>query len=935
MLPPLTLNLTQKLAFLSQCPAFRDCSRESLLPLADAMETESLLHETVLDPYVHSPSQRPFRVVYGGSLAIDLAEDRLLAQVGHLAGLSGVVSYAAPQLDEQQATGLVYTMEPTVALVLPPSRFGAAFGLPVAAPALRAVLAESLRQSSLSAAVDSLRRFAPFSSATRPQLKHMLTYARTRRLARGEVHPWLHKGATPQGLVLLQEGTFASDHDDRADPRRVWPSGEVPGLSRLIDQLPLDSDLYALTDARCLELSVEDLLSAARRVPHLLRALLTESKRLPLFTNPAEPFYAGSLVAVFPCVRSGLPVRNIALASATVCADRYGDRVLYLSLLPAGSPEPPPTGKKGRVVRAWLPLDQLNQSQVTEWVREQYDTVVLDTTPLGREAAFDATVQDTLLALAAPLRSALLFDQLSEWLCYFVECPPKLRASVLPSVLLHGERLDPLSLEAEQLQQELKAQQGASGPLEAARSVADSAYRLARGTLQSWHEAVESAGTGVPPWPLGAARVMLPDGALALLRTTDDVTTFAVLPPVQRVVTEESLARWGRAWTGRRVGVALGGAGALSYAGVAVLEGLVSSGLPIDAVSGTSFGAVVGAFWALEGRAGLERLLRLWPQVSLLMTTTSCSTAGMEVWIDLTLGLTELTQLPVPLIPVGSNAATMTEWDVRSGSVGAGVRISGSLPPFAPTMRGRLRLLDGGLTADVPSRILREEGCDLVIAVMPFCAPPPEPAMPVWIPVLSHCFQTGNPYYRFSDYFRGYQSIWRLSSFAQQRFADVSWNAPAAQGMPTAFWHGEYIVQRTRQSASLQQTLARARRAWAQLVPRAALAPEGRAYLSFEQRLDPETGVTEALTPESQELLVGLSHALTSVQGGTLTVHCQVSDASSQKENLARAMLRGGLVRAELERLGVLEHFTVHLDGASGDRTQGDLAWIEARGVTP
>ena len=55
-----------------------------------------------------------------------------------------------------------------------------------------------------------------------------------------------------------------------------------------------------------------------------------------------------------------------------------------------------------------------------------------------------------------------------------------------------------------------------------------------------------------------------------------------------------------RLLSGRGCGVVLGGGGARGLAHLGVLEALDDAGVPLDAVGGTSIGALVGMFRALD-----------------------------------------------------------------------------------------------------------------------------------------------------------------------------------------------------------------------------------------------------------------------------------------------------------------------------------------------
>ena len=58
------------------------------------------------------------------------------------------------------------------------------------------------------------------------------------------------------------------------------------------------------------------------------------------------------------------------------------------------------------------------------------------------------------------------------------------------------------------------------------------------------------------------------------------------------------MARLARLLTGRATGVVLSGGGARGFAHIGALRALHEAGVPIDAVGGTSIGAIIAALWA-------------------------------------------------------------------------------------------------------------------------------------------------------------------------------------------------------------------------------------------------------------------------------------------------------------------------------------------------
>ena len=184
----------------------------------------------------------------------------------------------------------------------------------------------------------------------------------------------------------------------------------------------------------------------------------------------------------------------------------------------------------------------------------------------------------------------------------------------------------------------------------------------------------------------------------------------------------DRLSALGRAISGRRVGVALGGGGAWGYMHLAVLTHMSRWGIPIDMVAGVSFGSVVGAYFAALGaEAGKKQLFE--NKVGLIGATALGAISGTALrrFLDDRLSIDgqprSLLEPLVPFFPACTDLVTGSVTALHTGSLGAGVRASGSLAPFfAATYRKRQVLLDGALTANVPAQVLENEGVELVVA---------------------------------------------------------------------------------------------------------------------------------------------------------------------------------------------------------------------------
>jgi len=206
-----------------------------------------------------------------------------------------------------------------------------------------------------------------------------------------------------------------------------------------------------------------------------------------------------------------------------------------------------------------------------------------------------------------------------------------------------------------------------------------------------------------------------------------------------------------------RIGLVLSGGGARGAAHVGVLKVLEEMRIPIDAVAGTSMGAVVGGLYASGMSAGeIEELLssvnwqdalRDRPQRSelafrrkqddrnfLVRYALGVNKDGFALPKGLIQGqklsqllrratvpvaeIQDFDRFPVPLRVVATNLETGAPVILGSGDVVTAMRASMAAPgAFTPVERGSELLVDGGLVQNLPIETARKMGVDVLIAV--------------------------------------------------------------------------------------------------------------------------------------------------------------------------------------------------------------------------
>ena len=220
-----------------------------------------------------------------------------------------------------------------------------------------------------------------------------------------------------------------------------------------------------------------------------------------------------------------------------------------------------------------------------------------------------------------------------------------------------------------------------------------------------------------------------------------------------------------------RVGLALSGGGAKGAAHIGVLKYLVEQGVPIDYISGTSMGSIVGGLYAIGYTADqLDSLIsnldwsqyitgrldrryrsassRMERSAYLLSVPFNLGTLDSNItearrrgngfiaslpgsfmggnnitnlFNNLSLGYQDsmdFNDFPIPFACVATDVISGEEVVMRSGRFPTAIRASMAIPGvFSPVELGGKVLIDGGMTNNFPVDVCQDMGADYVIGV--------------------------------------------------------------------------------------------------------------------------------------------------------------------------------------------------------------------------
>ncbi len=197
-----------------------------------------------------------------------------------------------------------------------------------------------------------------------------------------------------------------------------------------------------------------------------------------------------------------------------------------------------------------------------------------------------------------------------------------------------------------------------------------------------------------------------------------------------------------------RIGLSLGGGGALGYAHIGAIRAFEEAGISINVINGSSMGAIVGGAYALykdidhlsailsevtrninvksfnifRYSEEAQPFLRNWAanaicDISILRRSILSHKNDLKA-LKLMFGDRQFSDTKIPFSCAAVDLLTGNIEVIDEGNLAEGILPSISIPGIFPPVEWEGRLLvDGSVLADVPVRELREQGADFVIGI--------------------------------------------------------------------------------------------------------------------------------------------------------------------------------------------------------------------------
>lgn len=175
----------------------------------------------------------------------------------------------------------------------------------------------------------------------------------------------------------------------------------------------------------------------------------------------------------------------------------------------------------------------------------------------------------------------------------------------------------------------------------------------------------------------------------------------------------------------KNVALVLSSGGARGMAHIGVIEGLVASGFNITSISGSSIGALVGAFYASGDLDTFKKWILELDKFDLFKLfdftfSTQGFIKGEKVFNELKKIISDkkIEELPIPFVAIATDVRHHKEVMIDSGSMYDALRASVSIPTvLTPLYRDDMELIDGGVINPLPIDKITRTQDDILVVV--------------------------------------------------------------------------------------------------------------------------------------------------------------------------------------------------------------------------
>lgn len=176
----------------------------------------------------------------------------------------------------------------------------------------------------------------------------------------------------------------------------------------------------------------------------------------------------------------------------------------------------------------------------------------------------------------------------------------------------------------------------------------------------------------------------------------------------------------------KKLGLALGSGGALGFAHIGVIKSLRENNVKIDAIAGSSAGAIVGAYYSLYNRVdSLEKMAMEFVKESPFklfeissLTSRDKRAMRIKLFLEEEFRNNKFSDCKIPFAAVATDLETGEEVIIKRGRLLTAISASMSVPGvFGPEFYWGRWLVDGGVVNPTPISVAKDMSTDFVLGV--------------------------------------------------------------------------------------------------------------------------------------------------------------------------------------------------------------------------
>ncbi len=176
----------------------------------------------------------------------------------------------------------------------------------------------------------------------------------------------------------------------------------------------------------------------------------------------------------------------------------------------------------------------------------------------------------------------------------------------------------------------------------------------------------------------------------------------------------------------KQIGLALGEGGPRGLAHIGIIKALEENNIPIDLITGSSAGALIGGLYTVN--KSIEEIEKIALSITLKEMTSILSDVGsasgiirgdkFEAYLEEYCQKKTLETLDLPFYPLATDLSTGKEFVIKNGSIAKAIHASCAIPGIFASIEWENKILvDGAISSLVPVETAKKIGADFVIAV--------------------------------------------------------------------------------------------------------------------------------------------------------------------------------------------------------------------------